>query len=388
MASLFGTPGVGNDNNTSNRIPATYSLGFLEQLATPLQLLAQGGNDASAATDLAAFAALRSVPNTTKDMLNSVTQPDDAPKAVPKPRDPRVRDLGAGITQTGALAGIAATFGNSPASGRLNSLSNLPIFSEPSPGIFSGRGVNALLQPQDIQTEVSAEGRIFGGPFTQEVPKRISQLNGFGFSVNQALYGVNPRAPGTPLRPIIDGNFYLKYGTSQGATNVGRINEFSGTATTPYPGLIGYNYLNQVWPNIPSGTAYYQTQNLALYVNNMPGRIVYLTRRKEPYYFHLPTLFESGVPPNPTINVPNLLLTAGVYFTTDPVGGGPWNDINIINGQAAPPPILPNAPYILYPGGTIQIVCDNTWPDVSYYQSTSGPFMGGTVLVVGSYNYI
>ena len=387
MASLFGTPGVGNDNNTSNRIPATYSLDFLEQLATPLQLLAQGGNDASAATDLAAFAALRSVPNTTKDMLNSVKQPTTA-ATKPKPRDPRKRDLGAGTTQTGDLGDLGETLGDTPASGRLNSLSNLPIFSEPSPGIFSGRGVNALLQPKDIQTEVSDQGRIFGGPFTQEVPKRISQLNGFGFSVNQALYGVNPRAPGTPLRPIIDGNFYLKYGTSQGATNVGRINEFSGTATTPYPGLVGYNYLNQVWPNIPSGTAYYQTQNLALYVNNMPGRIVYLTRRKEPYYFHLPTLFESGVPPNPTINVPNLLLTAGVYFTTDPVGGGPWNDINIINGQAAPPPILPNAPYILYPGGTIQIVCDNTWPDVSYYQSTSGPFMGGTVLVVGSYNYI
>jgi len=388
MASLFGVPGVGNDNNTSNRVPATYNLAFLDQIATPLQAIAQGGAENAAGSNLAALFALERGADPTNTILKETT------KAVPKPKDPRKRELGEGTTIAGDGAILGEVLGgNSSAAQKLNKLTNLPLLAEPSPGIFSGKLVNQLLNPQDIPTEVNSEGRIFGGPFTQEVPKRISQLNGFGYAVNPNIYAANPRAVGTPLRPIIENNFYVRYGTAQGSSNIGRINENSATSATGYLGLIGYNYLNQVWKNVATGTLVPQTQNLSMYVNNMPGRILYLTRRKEPYYFHLPFSVEYAGPQGggqlpPGTNLQALDTYGGMYFTTDPVGGGPWNDVNIINGQANPPPILPNAPYILYPGGTIQVVVDNNWPDICYYQSTSGPFMGGVVVVVGSYNYI
>lgn len=380
MASLFGAPGIGYDNNSSNLIPQTYNLAFLDQIATPLQAVAQGGADNTGGGVLASLLALeRSGPAT--DPTNTILK-----DAVPKPKDPRKREVPT-VTGDGAILGNILG-GSSPAAQKINKLTELPILAEPSPGIFSGKVVNTLLNPQDVPLEVNAEGRIFGGPFTQQIPKRISQLNGFGYTVNPNIYAANPRAVGTPLRPIIENNFYVRYGTSQGAMNVGRINVNSGTSSTGYLGLVGYNFLNQVWKNVPSGTIVPQTQNLSLYVNNMPGRILYLTRRKEPYYFHLPFAADyAGQLPAGT-NAQALDTYGGLYFTTDPVGGGPWNDVNIINGQASPPPILPNAPYILYPGGTIQIVVDNTWPDICYYQSTSGPFMGGVVIAVGSYNYV
>jgi hypothetical protein len=390
MANLFGTPGIGNDNNTSNRIPLRYNLNFLDDIGTPLQLVAQAlGNpnqpviSAQTATTVVQTDVLR---NATADVLRDVKKP--------KTFDPRKREIpttlpdGTTVAENSEI--LSAVQENTQATSRINNITNLPFFSEPSPGIYSGRLVNALTQPQDVGIEVDTQKNIFGGPFTQAIPKRLSQLNGFGYGVNTNIYNANPRAVGTPLRPIIENNFYVRYGTANGSPNVGRINQESGTASTGYPGLIGYNNLNGVWPQ-PSTGPWPQTQGLSLYINNMPGRILYLTRRKEPYYFHLPFTSEyaalgSNLPPNVNLNALDTL--GGMYFTRDPAGGGPWNDINIINGQASPPPILPNAPYILYPGGTIQIVVDNTWPDVCYYQSTSGPFMGGTVLVVGSYNYI
>lgn len=395
MASLFGTPGVGNGNGTSNHIPGRYNLNFLDDIGTPLQLVAQVlGNpnqpvvqpiiSAEIATTVAQTDVLR---NATADVLRDVKKP--------KVFDPRKRATGDTVLSDGTTIAqntsvISAVQENTQATSRINNITNLPLFAEPTPGIYSGRLINALTQPQDVAIEVDTQKNIFGGPFTQAIPKRISQLNGFGYGVNTNMYNSNPRAVGTPLRPIIENNFYVRYGTANGSPNVGRINQESGTGTEVYPGLVGYNSLNQVWPSVSTGT-YPQTQGLSLYINNMPGRILYLTRRKEPYYFHLPFTSEyaalgANLPPGINLNALDTL--GGMYFTRDPAGGGPWNDINIINGQAAPPPILPNAPYILYPGGTIQIVVDNNWPDVCYYQSTSGPFMGGVVLVVGSYNYV
>ena len=394
MANLFGIPGVGNGNGTSNHIPGRYNLNFLDDIATPLQLVAQ--NLLTPNTAQPVINAQQTVEATQTDVLKGGSQTADVLRSLggkaPKPKvfDPRKRDLGDGTTVQGDIPILAAVNEDTPAALKLNKLSNLPLFTEPSPGIFSGKVINSLLQPQDVSIETDTQKNIFGGPFTQAIPKRISQLNGFGYGVNTNMYNSNPRAVGTPLRPIIENNFYVRYGTANGSPNVGRINQESGTATQGYPGLIGYNNLNGVWPSVSTGP-WQQTQGLSLYINNMPGRILYLTRRKEPYYFHLPYTSEyaalgSNLPPK--VNLDALDNLGGMYFTRDPAGGGPWNDINIINGQAAPPPILPNAPYILYPGGTIQIVVDNNWPDVCYYQSTSGPFMGGTVLVVGSYNYI
>lgn len=392
MANIFGAPGIGNDNNTSNLIPGRYNLNFLDDIGTPLQLVAQNTAssnqpvvDVQATVQAAQTDSLRGKSSPTADVLRSVNKP----KA--KAFDPRVRSGADGATVAEETNVLENTQEYTPASVKINKLSNLPLIAEPSPGIFSGRLVNALTQPQDIPIEVDTQKNIFGGPFTQLIPKRLSQLNGFGYSVNPNLYNSNPRAVGTPLRPIIENNFYVRYGTSNGSSNVGRINQYSGTAATPYPGLVGYNNLNGVWPSVPTGTLTPQTQGLSLYVNNMPGRILYLARRKEPYYFHLPYTSEYaalGANLPPKVDRDALDTLGGLYFTVDPVGGGPWNDINIINGQANPPPILPNAPYILYPGGTIQIVVDNCWPDVCYYQSISGPFMGGQVIAVGSFNIV
>lgn len=392
MANLFGAPGVGNDNTTSNLIPGRYFLGFLDDIGTPTQLVAQNAAasnqpilDVQDTVQVVQSETLRGRSSPTADVLKSVKP------GKPKVFDPRKKRSGEdGTTPEDEADVLGNVQENTPASAKINKLTNLPPIAEPSPGIFSGRLINTLVQPQDIPIEVDTQKNIFGGPFTQLIPKRLSQLNGFGYSVNTNMYTSNPRAVGTPLRPIIENNFYVRYGTAQGSPNVGRINQYAATASTGYPGLIGYNALNGVWPLVSTGP-WPQTQGLSLYVNNMPGRVIYLTRRKEPYYFHLPFTSEyanlgANLPPNVNTNILDTL--GGMYFTIDPSGGGPWNDINIINGQANPPPILPNAPYILYPGGTIQIVVDNKWPDVCYYQSTSGPFMGGTVITVGSFNIV
>lgn len=396
MASLFGSPGSGNDNSRSNLVPQRYNLGFLDDIGTPLQLVAQAIANPNQPIAQPIITNQLATTITQTDVLRNVTA--DVLKDVKKPKartfDPRKRDvpttLPDGTTIPENVEVIAPIQENTQATSKINNLTNLPLFAETSPGVYAGRLVNTLTQPQDVSIEVDTQKNIFGGPFTQLVPKRLSQLNGFGYSVNPNMYTSNPRAVGTPLRPIIENNFYVRYGTAQGSSNVGRINEFANTGTVLYPGLVGYNALNGVWPSVGTGP-WPQTQGLSVYINNMPGRTVYLTRRKEPYYFHLPFTSEyasqgANLPPNIDLNALDTL--GGLYFTTDPVGGGPWNDINFINGQPSPPPILPNAPYILYPGGTIQVVVDNNWPDICYYQSTSGPFMGGAVIVVGSFNIL
>lgn len=382
MANLFGDPGTGFDNSLTNLIPQTYNLESwfppTPGLLTPQQTLVLNGappSGAAVTTESSASSAVRgrSTANPTASLLRSVKKGG--------------RALGEGLTPEQTEALINATQGNNPQAQELANAQSLPNLTEPQQGIYGGNTVNSALNPVPVQINVDTAGSIFGGACSNLVSQRLSQINGFGYAVQPGMYVQNPRAPGTPLRPIIDDNFYIRYGRGEGSMFVARLEQNSGTAAHEYPGLPVRNYNNGVWPLVPSGTAYPQTQNLCLYVNNMPGRTIYMVRRKQPYYFHMPltaNYAEENLPR--TVDLLALDQLGGFYFTRDPVGGGPWNDVNILNGQGNPPPLLPQSPQILYPGGTMQVVVDNSWPDVMFYQSTSGPYMGGLVLIVGSDN--
>jgi len=376
MANLFGDLGSGFDNSLTNLVPQTYNLEAwfppTPGLLTPQQAIALNGAPPSAqviGNESGGSAAVRSSANPTASLLRSVK---------------KGRGLGDGLTPEQTQAVIDATQGNNPEAQTLAAAQSLPNLTEPQQGIYGGNSVNNALNPIPVEINVDTAGSIFGGGCSALVNQRISQINGFGYAVQPGLYVQTPRAPGTPLRPIIDDNFYIRYGRGEGSLFTARVYQQSGTGPV-YGGLPVQNYNNGVWPFIPSGAAYPQTQNLCLYLNNMPARTLYLVRRKQPYYFHLPlsaNYAAENLPAN--IDLQALDKLGGFYFTRDPVGGGPWNAENQFNGQANPPPILPQAPQILYPGGTMQVIVDNTWPDVLFYQSTSGPFMGGFVVVIGS----
>ena len=420
--SLFGVPGAGSSNNYSNLSPGTYSVEFTTASLNPVknvqqalirqnltgqnpvqgQLLAQQEADAISA-QLSSFSGggITGVAGSTDNPNQYLPGTADVIRGMGPPRDltsfvlgtlnnkRNGRDLGGRPQQRTRQVQDPQIVSNVLSQGEAAYLyqdANQPKpIASPTPGIVTGGEVNALLTTQNVPVQLGLDGKYYGGGFTQIYQERIDTLNGFGYVVNASMYGRDPNAVGTPKRPIIIDNFYVSFGTSQGSPNVGRINQYAGTATQAYPGITNINNsIAPVWQNVPSGVKYTQTQGLSMYMNVMAGRTIYLVRRKAPYYFHMPVAQEYAGQLPTTVNIANLDLLGGLYFTTDPQGGGPWNDLNIINGQAYPPPILPNAPYILYPGRTIQIVVDNTWPDLCFYQSTLGPFMGGMVVAVGS----
>lgn len=370
--ALFGCPGQGFDNNYSNLVPQRYNLSFLDSITSPVAAVSCAGTPPPAPRNTRGQA--------TEDVLRSVKNPQQIKK--------NTRAVDQSTIDT-----LNATLGNSQAATTyLNAQNNLDPIVEPSQGIFAGSTVNNLVGSKPVPIEVSAGGDIFGGVCTDIIPKRINQLNGFGYTVNSNMYTSSLNAPGTPRRPIIENNFYIRYGPAAGSYNVARNLENAETGTEIYGGLAPVNQLYSPWSYLtryaPTGTPYLGTQRLSLYVNNMPGRTIYLTRSKDPYYFHLPptSTYAESIPPD--VDTKFLERFGGMYFTMDPVGGGPWNDINVTSGQGTTPPLLltSNTPAILTSGNVISIIADNTWPDVCFYQCTAAPFMGGMVITVGSYN--
>lgn len=390
-----GAPGRSTQFGTySNEVPQTYNLTFLDGIGTPLQNLAALSNcqppvstaDAVNAVQTDALKRDATSRTATDDILTSLS------KKVSNAGAAKKREFGAGVTPAEASEVLSAGLDETPYKQQYNKINNLPLFTESYPGTFIGQAVNSKLNPTEVPIRASTNGNIFGGAASALIGERISQINGFNYSVNNGVYSPDPRQPGGVLRPLIDGNFYVTFGPGNPSTNVGRITEYSKTGTIPFPGFTN-NVLNSPWSVLPAvGSLNPQTQGLALRMNNLPGRIIYLTRRLEPYYFHFcpPSSNSSqsdlgGGVSSPKYDTTFITTYGGLYFTTDPVGGGPWNDINIINGQACPPPVYPGTE-IAYVGSVIQICVDNTWPDVLFYQCTLGPFMGGLVIVMGSLN--
>ena len=125
------------------------------------------------------------------------------------------------------------------------------------------------------------------------------------------------------------------------------------------------------------------TQGLSLSINGMSNRIIYLIRRKQPYYFHFQRQTENR---NLPCGIDRCSLDSQVsfYVSTDPVGGGSQNYINMIgNIGTIAPPVFPGTT-VLSPGCTMWVTVDNTWPDVLFYQCGGAPFQGGLIIVLGN----
>ena len=405
IAPIFTNPvGIqGISNAYSNLIPDTYNLSFLDDIATPLERI--GGHNTAVLVDTSAPGVLRGSP--TDEILRSVPNKRGvgSPAPAAAPRAPAPAQAGARAAPAPAKKDIisvnsstplqdagllAAEQAYTPASVAYNSLNSLPLLAENQPGLFSGQVVNQLLQPHGVENRIDSMGNIYGGPAASLVSKRIRQLQGFGFTVNNQMYTPNQYAPGTPNRPFVDSNFQVRFAVGKNQIWGNRLFQFSSTGASndivrpAYPG----QYISSPYPYAPTGT-YPGSQGLCLDINGMQGRVLILERRCAPYYFHMARVdacdFQNVLTPQgDPINVKYLQNQGGMYFTTDPVGGGPWNAINYVNGQPSPPPVFPGAA-VLTPGNVIEVRVDNNWPDVLFYQSTAGPFMGGIVQVIGNY---
>jgi hypothetical protein len=247
----------------------------------------------------------------------------------------------------------------------------LPRFTEPSPGIFSGSYINDILLPDAVTHSVDLNGGIYGGAASSIVQRRIDTLNGFGEAVNNFNYGP-AGMPGSFGRPFVKDNFFVTYAAGSSTLWSQRIAQFSSRPD---------GYTGPTGPNGPIDT---ETQGLALSVNGMVGRVIYLIRRKQPYYFHFQSQLENC---NLPCDIERCALQKfGMYFSTDCIGGGTQNYINNIgNIGTVSPPVFPGTT-VLLPSATMWITVTESWPDLLFLNSVAGPCMGMMVIVLGHEN--
>lgn len=317
--------------------------------------------------------------NPTDDILNSVKS---APKQVPSKKATVVTGEYNIYTEGNTIAQdeqvLVEEQGNTPYARRLHNMRRLPKFAEPSPGLFMGSDVNRSLLPDENKIYVDTEYNIYGRPESSLVKKRIAQLNGFNEGLNAYNY-LPPDIPGSFGKPFIEYNFYISYGLGNQQVWSDRIYQFQNRPDN-YTGPIGQN-------GLPIDK---ETQGLCLYVNGMANRIIYLVRGCQPYTFHFPLQKDNCLLPC-DVDVCDLDRNGGFYITEDPIGGNPSNFLNNIgalftpSGQGFQPKPLRDTNF-LRPGGFCSFLVDNTWPDVLFYQSLSGPFMGGRIIVLGNWS--
>lgn len=393
--------GVGQSNSVSNLYPGTYTLDFLNEVATPAEILA--GNSAAILTNSPAGAILRGQKPQQRAACSAASATDNVLRSV-RPRPPqgaaaagRGRGVRREVPAAEAEAALGTLYGDTPAAELLANLDEPPAFYQnPNGGQFGGTDTSAILNASDTPPFLDNAGNIFGGPCSQIVNKRINQLNGFNYAVNVDLYS-DPTVAGNPNKPYIPNNFKFQYGPAlmhPWGRRCMNQSQFTATGTIPYtsnPNTGNATMFPSPYPVVSTGY-YPQTQGLALYVNGAVGRTIYLVRRPQPYVFHLPNQFRKDgkdpltgytTPQGADINEKYIVNQGGVYFTTDPAGGGAWNDINYVNGLPVPVPVFAQA--YVSAGGFVSVIVDDTWPDALFYQSTLGPFMGGLVIVTGSY---
>lgn len=221
--------------------------------------------------------------------------------------------------------------------------------------IIGGRLINAALDDIDVPVGIDERGHYYGSVSLSLSQRRADELNGFGRGVvNSFFYGDGPGSARNPFQKDV---FLVDLGDASSHPWADRI--FQG------PADVGC-----------------ETKELGLYVNGMVSRTLYLVRRPEPYYF----VFR---PPRENPNLRNFLCCNpdafdpcerhGFYFTNDPVGGGRCNYIN----DGVSPLVFPMSSMVMENGNAFAVKIDNNWPDMLFYQSTRGPFMGGKVLIFG-----
>lgn len=220
--------------------------------------------------------------------------------------------------------------------------------------IIGGRLVNAALADVEVPVGVDEHGRYFGSVALALSQERADQLNGFGRNVINAF--TYRQGPGSACEPFVKDYFLFDLGPAQSHPWRERI--FQTTFDIDY-----------------------ETAGLGLYVNGMPGRTLYLIRRPQPYYmsFRNPRLNPLFCGAESCYRDEDLSCDQGVYFTTDPIGGG---ECCAINGGCAPS-VFPSTTIVRANGNACSFNVDNSWPDVLFYQSTEAPFRGGLVLVFG-----
>jgi len=189
---------------------------------------------------------------------------------------------------------------------------------------------------------------------------KTALMNGFGGVPNSDTYIYG--APGSLTMPFQPNNFYCKYNFAFG----------------------GHPWLNR----ITQRQFNYDTKNLCISINNVAGRNLYL-RRGQSYLFTF-----AGIECSPCLgslvkNLDNLsTIMLSMYFTTDPIGGSEVNSINqtilenaIVNRGINPPRILNTAE--MYPGSCNRVAIGTQFPNVLFYQSSLGPFLGGFIVCFG-----
>jgi len=236
--------------------------------------------------------------------------------------------------------------------------------TERNPGgagrIIGGRLVNSVLGNIDVPVGVSEEGMVFGPPALTISQNRADVLNGFGpETVTGYIY--NQRGPGSVGRPFERDVFLVDLANSRTHPWADRIRQTAGNISC-------------------------ETRNMCLAINGMAGRTLYLVRRPQPYYF----IFR------PASQNPNLTRKqceeidecdeVGFYITTDPVGGDCNSFLNGVDEtRGIAPQVFPLTRTVFDNNSVYSLIVDDNWPDVLFYQSTLGPFMGGLIVVLGKY---
>lgn len=190
---------------------------------------------------------------------------------------------------------------------------------------------------------------------------RSMLLNGFGGAPNPDTYVCG--APGSLGMPFQTNNFFLKYTFAYG----------------------GHPWLNR----ITQKQFNYDTKNICIAINNVCGRNIYL-RRGESYLFTSAAIECTPCLGHVIQNIDNVTtISLAAFITTDIIGGGRLNAINqtvlenpIINNGFEPERLF--ATPEIYPGAVTRIAVGTQFPDVCFYQSRLGPFMGGIVIVFGA----
>lgn len=244
------------------------------------------------------------------------------------------------------------------------------LLSEALPGgtvaLASGEIPNAIVGNISVPARFGENGDFFGDPFMTISTRRMAELNGWGAStVTNFDFTNNPGTLGSNNNPFQDSVFIIDLVNGNMSQWAARINQSAANFDT-------------------------ETQGNSLAVNGCASRTIFLLRRPQPYYFVFRRQTE-----NPLFigNACNLdINNNGFYITTDPIGGGPLNTINGYDGTVIPPtpgvqPPIFNPTRLLYPNGQgCAFVVTNDWPtDGLFYQSLSGPCMGGRIFVFGNY---
>jgi len=212
--------------------------------------------------------------------------------------------------------------------------------------------------------DFSQSGMNLYGSFAALNPYIVDEWNGFGRNINSMTYKLG--APGSATMPFQKNFFYINAVPA---------------VTSPLSGrLMNPQFINE-------------TQGLCLAINNQAARPLILQQGVS-YVFNIDPCLAN------TINCDTRSMrSVGVYFSTDPVGGGPSNTINRNNGSSDSQPTtlagvgIPNdgglpgklpETKIMWAGTNTLVVPNGSWPFLCYLNSTWAPFQGCPVLVFGS----